>query len=72
MADMSEEEVKQKILEFLGTIEGKGVEVTVRIAKGVGVDRKTASKALTALESEGKVAVAGATAGVVGYKLAGN
>ena len=69
MADLSQEEIKAKILEFLANVPGKGVEVTTKIAKGVGVDRRQASSALRELEEEGKIEPGGVMAGVAGYKL---
>lgn len=69
MAEMSSDELKQKILEYLAQVEGKGVEVPARIIKALGVERRPALKAMRELESEGKIATAGAAAGVVGYKL---
>ena len=69
MAEMSSDELKQKILEYLAQVEGKGVEVPARIVKALGVERRPALKAMRELESEGKIATAGAAAGVVGYKL---
>ena len=69
MSDISQEEIKAKILEFLANIPGKGVGVTSKIAKGVGVDRRQASSALRELEEEGKIEPGGVMAGVAGYKL---
>lgn len=65
---MSDEENKQKILDFLLGLEGKGVMTTVDIGKAVGLKRTECSKLLRALEEEGKVAPGGVTAGVAGYK----
>jgi len=69
MADLSSDELKQRILEFLAEVPGKGVEVPARIVKALGVERRPALKAMRELESDGKIATAGAAAGVVGYKL---
>ena len=65
---MSDEESKQKILDYLLGLEGKGVKTTVDIGKAVGLKRTECSKLLRALEEEGKVAPGGVTAGVAGYK----
>jgi hypothetical protein len=69
MAELTHDEIKVKVLEFLGNVPGKGVERLARIAKGVGVDRRQASKAIRELEEEGKIIPAGVAAGVAGYKL---
>ncbi|UCG51457.1 MAG: winged helix-turn-helix transcriptional regulator [Candidatus Latescibacterota bacterium] len=65
---MSDDELKQKILDYLLNLEGKGVVTTTDIGKAVGVKRKECSRLLRALEEEGKVASAGVMAGVAGYK----
>jgi DNA-binding Lrp family transcriptional regulator len=65
---MSDEEYKQKILDHLLGLEGKGVMTTVEIGKVVGLKRKDCSRLLRLLEEEGKVASGGVTAGVAGYK----
>jgi hypothetical protein len=62
------DENKQKILDYLMGLEGKGVATTVEIGKAVGLKRKETSKLLRALEEEGKVASGGVMAGVAGYK----
>jgi DNA-binding Lrp family transcriptional regulator len=69
MADLSQEEIKEKILEFLTNAPGKGVEAISKIAKGVGVDRRQASSAVRELEEEGKIEPGGVMAGVAGYKI---
>ena len=69
MAELSQDEVKAKVVEYLAGVPGKGVEIISKIAKGVGVNRRQASKALRELEEEGKIEPAGLTAGVAGYKL---
>ena len=61
-------DVKQKVLDYLLNLEGKGVETIADIAKGTGIKRKECSKILRELEEEGKVAPGGVTAGVAGYK----
>lgn len=65
---MSDDENKQKILDYLLNLEGKGVMTTTDIGKAVGLKRKECSLLLRALEEEGKVAAAGVMAGVAGYK----
>jgi DNA-binding Lrp family transcriptional regulator len=65
---MSDEEYKQKILDYLLGLEGKGVMTTVEIGKAVGLKRKDCSRLLRILEEDGKVASAGVMAGVAGYK----
>lgn len=65
---MSETENKQKILDYLLGLEGKGVMTTVEIAKAVGLKRKECAGLLRTLEEEGKVAAGGVMAGVAGYK----
>jgi hypothetical protein len=61
--------IEAKILEFLGAVPGKGVEVSAKIAKAVGGRRKEVATALRKLEEQGKIMQAGAMAGVIGYKL---
>jgi len=65
---MSDDENKQKIIDYLMNLEGKGVATTVEIGKAVGIKRKECSKLLRALEEEGKVAPGGVVPGVAGYK----
>ena len=65
---MSDEDNKQKILDYLLGLEGKGVMTTVDIGKAVGLKRKECSRLLRMLEEEGKVAPGGVMAGVAGYK----
>jgi len=65
------EEAKQKILEFLKGVGGKGVATQADIKKGTGLDRKLVMKLIRELEQEGKIVGAGKSAGVGGYKLAG-
>ena len=69
MAKTSDEEVKQKILDHLANVPGKGVEVPGRIISSLGLKRREAMKLLAELNQEGKIETAGAAAGVVGYKL---
>jgi hypothetical protein len=69
VTETSDQEQKQKILEFLANVPGKGVEVPARIISALGMERRPALKLLRELEQEGKIVTAGAAAGVVGYKL---
>jgi len=69
VADVSDQEMKDKILELLRQVPGKGVEVPARIISTLGIERRPAMKLLRELEEEGKIVTAGAAAGVVGYKL---
>ena len=69
MAEISDQETKEKILEFLAQVPGKGVEVPARIVSALGLQRRPALKLMRELEEEGKIVTAGAAAGVVGYKL---
>jgi DNA-binding MarR family transcriptional regulator len=65
------EEVRQKILDFLGGFKEseKGVATAAEIIRGTGLDRQMVSKILKELEMEGKIVGAGRAAGVWGYKL---
>jgi len=69
VADVSDQEMKEKILEFLKNVPGKGVEVPARIISSLGIERRPAMKLMRELEEEGKIVTAGAAAGVIGYKL---
>jgi len=69
MAELTDEEMKQKILDHLAGVPGKGVEVPARIISSLGLKRKEAMKLLSELSAAGKIETAGAAAGVVGYKL---
>jgi hypothetical protein len=69
VAELSDQDQKQQILEFLANVPGKGVEVPARIISALGMERRPALKLLRELEQEGKIVTAGAAAGVVGYKL---
>ncbi len=64
---MSED--RQKIIDFLKGVGGKGVATQSEIAKGTGIDRRTVMKLIKELEKEGKVTAGGRAAGVGGYKL---
>lgn len=67
--DTQYNELKEKITTYLSSLEGKGVDTTVSIAKNVGTNRKVCSKVLNRMELEGVVEPGGVTAGVAGYKL---
>ena len=69
MADMTDQEIKDKILEHLANVPGKGVEVPSRIISALAINRRNGMKIMRALEEEGKIQSAGAAAGVIGYKL---
>jgi len=63
------EEAKEKILEFLKGVGGKGVATQAVIIKGTKLDRDTVKKAIRELTLEEKIIDAGVAAGVVGYKI---
>jgi hypothetical protein len=63
------EEAKEKILEFLKGVGGKGVATQADIIKGIKLDRDTVKKAIRELTLEEKIIDAGVAAGVVGYKI---
>jgi len=63
------EEMKQKIVAYLSSLEGKGADTTINIGKNVGLKRREASKIIKQMEVEGVVEATGVTAGVAGYKL---
>lgn len=65
---MANEENKQKVLDYLLNLEGKGVATTTEIGKATGFKRKECSGLLRELEEEGKVVPGGVMAGVAGYK----
>jgi len=67
--DAEYNELKDKVTAYLSSLEGKGVDTTVNIAKGIGTKRKECSKVLNRMEMEGLVQPAGVMAGVAGYKL---
>ena len=69
MADMTDQEIKDKILEYLATVPGKGIEVPSRIINSLAIKRREGMKIMRTLEEEGKIQSAGAAAGVIGYKL---
>jgi hypothetical protein len=63
------EEVKEKVLEFLRGVGGKGVATQADIIKGTKLDREQVKKAIKELTLEGKIVDAGVAAGVIGYKI---
>ena len=67
--DAQYDELKDKVAAYLNSLEGKGVDTTVNIAKGIGIKRKECSKLLNRMEMDGLVEPAGVMAGVAGYKL---
>ena len=68
---MGEYEVnRDKVIEHLKSVGGKGADTTANIGKAVGLKRRDASKVLQQMEQEGIVVSTGVTAGVAGYKLA--
>jgi Mn-dependent DtxR family transcriptional regulator len=67
--DAEYSELRDKITSYLSSLEGKGVDTIVNIAKGIGVKRKECSKVINRMEIEGLVEPAGVMAGVAGYKL---
>ena len=67
--DAQYDELKGKITAYLNSLEGKGVDTIVNIAKGIGIKRKECSKVLNRMEMEGLAEPGGVMAGVAGYKL---
>jgi hypothetical protein len=67
--DAQYEEMKQKIVAYLGSLEGKGADTTINIGKNVGLKRRDAMKIIRQMEVDGIVESTGVTAGVAGYKL---
>ena len=67
--DTQYDELKDKVAAYLNSLEGKGVDTTVNIAKNIGIKRKECSKILNRMEMEGLVEPGGVMAGVAGYKL---
>jgi len=63
------EENRDKVIEHLKNVGGKGADTTANIGKAVGLKRRDASKLLSQMEQEGIIVSAGVTAGVAGYKL---
>ncbi|MDH5202876.1 MAG: hypothetical protein OEZ31_00360 [Nitrospirota bacterium] len=63
------EDAKEKILEFLKGVGGKGVATQADIIKGTKLDRDTVKKAIKELALEEKIIDAGVAAGVVGFKI---
>ncbi len=68
--DMSEyAEQREKVIQYLSSLEGKGVDTIANITKGTGIKRRDLSKVLQKMELDGEVQAAGVMAGVAGYKL---
>jgi len=67
--DAQYNELKDKIAAYLRSLEGKGVDTTINIAKNVSLQRRECSKILNRMELEGLIQAAGVMAGVAGYKL---
>ena len=67
--DAQYNEMKDKVVAYLSSLEGKGVDTTINIGKNVGLSRRECSKILNRMELEGVIQAAGVTAGVAGYKL---
>lgn len=63
------EDKKQEIIDYLASLEGKGVDTVVNISKAVGIKRRECSKLLVEMEYAGVVQPGGVTAGVAGYGL---
>ncbi|MBM4140410.1 MAG: hypothetical protein FJ242_02800 [Nitrospira sp.] len=63
------EEVKEKILEFLRGVGGKGVATQAEIIKGTKLDRESVKKAIREMTLEEKIVEAGVAAGVIGFKI---
>ena len=63
------DEYKQKIVEYLGSLSGKGADTIVSIGKQVGLKRKDASQVIQRMEQDGILMSTGVAAGVAGYKL---
>lgn len=60
---------RDKVIEHLKSVGGKGADTTANIGKAVGLKRRDASKLLQQMEQEGVIVSTGVTAGVAGYKL---
>lgn len=66
----TEAEDKEKVLEYLRSVGGKGVATIPEIAKGTELPKRDLMKLIKELELEGKITAGGRAAGVGGYKLA--
>ena len=70
MSDDAEyNEQKDRVVQYLSALGGKGADTTINIGKNTDMKRKAAAKVLARMEQEGLVQSAGVTAGVAGYKL---
>ena len=67
--DAQYNEFRGKIVAYLRSLEGKGVDTIINIGKNVGLQRRDCSKILNRMELEGLIQAAGVMAGVAGYKL---
>jgi DNA-binding MarR family transcriptional regulator len=67
--EMNYKEMREKIIEHLSSVGGKGVDTIANIAKHTGIKRRDLSKAINKMELEGEIQAAGVMAGVAGYKL---
>jgi DNA-binding MarR family transcriptional regulator len=68
-ADPEYELLKQKVINYLNSLEGKKVDTISNIAIATGIKRRDLSRVINQMELEGMVQPAGVTAGVIGYKL---
>ncbi len=67
---MSDEaELRKQVADYLGSLEGKGVDTIGNIAKNTGIKRRDLSKIINKMELDGEVEASGVMAGVAGYKL---
>ena len=67
--DDNYEAQKQKIIEYLGSLPGKGADTIVSIGKQIGLKRRDTSKIIQRMELEGILVSTGVAAGVAGYML---
>lgn len=63
------EDNRDKVIEHLKGVGGKGADTTANIGKAIGLKRRDASKVLAQMEQESIIISTGVTAGVAGYKL---
>jgi predicted transcriptional regulator len=63
------EDNRDKVIEHLKSVGGKGADTTTNIGKAIGLKRRDASKLVAQMEQEGILVSTGVTAGVAGYKL---
>lgn len=67
--DAEFESTRQKIIDHLNSVGGKGADTIANIAKSTGIKRRDLSKVINKMELNGEIEAAGVTAGVAGYKL---